>query len=224
MVFDLDGVLSARDTFSALLVAHATRHPTALLRALPTIPGWWRSRSDTTRNAAAARRVTAAALAGLGHDGYALLADRLGAAWGADPGWVRRDVVHRLDGLRAAGHRIVVATATERRLATAFLDHAGATPDLLVASELGWDDHGTVRFVRHLRGAAKLDALVDAGVDVARSRFFTDSWDDHPTARAAAALVLVHPSTATVNRYTAAGLAFELIPAVDRAGDGHRPG
>lgn len=131
---------------------------------------------------------------------------------GSDPAWVRRDVVSHLNDLRRAGQRIVVATATERQLAAAFLTAAGATTDLLVASELEWDGNGAVQVVKHLRGADKREALLDAGVNVAGSRFFTDSWDDYPTARMAAELVLVHPSATTVTRYNATGLTFELLP------------
>lgn len=211
VVFDLDGVLSTRDTFTALLVERLRQGPWLIVPAVPGILAWARSRHDVERNAAAARRIAALALRGVPEVRYAALAARLGARWAADPAWVRRDVVERMRSERASGRPVVVATATERRLAAAFLAGIGAEPDLLVASELAWTGSGG-RFVRHRRGAAKRDALLAAGVDLGAATFLTDSFDDHATAELAGELVLVHPSDRARRRYAASGLAFTAHP------------
>jgi phosphatidylglycerophosphatase C len=113
--------------------------------------------------------------------------------------------------LRASGRRVVVATATERRLAAAFLAGIGAEHDLLIASELRWDGVDGA-FALHRRGDAKRDALLAAGVDLGAATFFTDSFDDHATAALAGELVLVHPSDRALRSYGASGLAFTVHP------------
>lgn len=210
IIFDLDGVLSTKDTFAALVVRRFTRNPASLIRGASRIVAWLRSRGDVALNAAAARRVTQAALRQIGEDEYGQLATGLGSKLGSDSSWVRRDVVDELNMCRESGHRIIVATATERRLAQAFLQTIGASPDLLIASELRGGTEG-LEIQRHLRGSAKLDALVEAGVDVTASRFYTDSYDDYPTARVAAELVLVHPTERNLSRFAASGLDYDLL-------------
>jgi phosphatidylglycerophosphatase C len=220
VIFDLDGVLSTRDTFSALLLARFRGNPVALARALPAFRAWLRSRGDVAANTVAAHRLSTIALGSMGDDRYGEIAAAMGAKLGRDPRWVRADVVRLLLELKDAGHRVVVATASERRLAEAFLRAIGARWDLLLASEFRWNG-GRVELVAHLRAAAKREALAKAGVAVSESRFYTDSYDDHPTAAAAGELVLVYPSASSVQRYSDAGLEFDVIPR-PAAGESHR--
>lgn len=210
-VFDLDGVLSTKDTFTALLAARLRQAPWLILPALPGVVAWAVSRHDVRGNARAARAIAAIALRGVPEARYAVLAERLGARLAGDPGWVRAELVERMRSLRASGRRVVVATATERRLAAAFLAGIGAEHDLLIASELRWGGADGA-FARHRRGAAKRDALLAAGVDLGAATFFTDSFDDHATAALAGELVLVHPSDRALRRYAASGLAFTVLP------------
>jgi phosphatidylglycerophosphatase C len=111
---------------------------------------------------------------------------------------------------RRAGAHIVVATGSEHRLAAAFLAAAGVQHDLLLASTLRWTPTGPV-FDRHIRGVGKLVALRNAGIDLEQRHFWTDSFDDFPTAAAAASVVLVAPSRYSAARYRAAGMTTELL-------------
>jgi phosphoserine phosphatase len=148
-------------------------------------------------------------LRGMAEPDYDALAAAVGGRLGAVAS--RRSMVDVAADLRRTGAHIVVATGSEHRLAAAFLASAGVEHDLLLASTLRWTPTGPV-FDRHIRGASKLSALRDAGIDIERRRFWTDSFDDFPTAEAAAAVVLVAPSRHSAARYRASGIATELLP------------
>jgi phosphatidylglycerophosphatase C len=207
VVVDLDGVLSTKDTFTALLVRRFIRAPGRIVAVMPALWAWVTSRGDPERNAAAARRVAQLALRGLDEAAYESLAQDLTTRIAADPSWVHPEVIDLVRTLRGDGRRIIVATATERRLAELFLEAIGVDWDMLVASEISWGIDGP-QLVAHRRGAAKLAALRDAGVIVEACRFYTDSFDDRATAEAAAELILVHPSRQSVQRYAATGVRF----------------
>lgn len=209
VVLDLDGVLSTRDTFATLLVAAARGAPLSSLRSAPELARWVRAGHDVPRHALASREVARSLLRGMAEPDYAALATAVGGRLGAVAS--RRSMVDVAADLRRAGAHIVVATGSEHRLAAAFLAAAGVEHDLLLASTLRWTPTGPV-FDRHIRGASKLTALRDAGIDIERRRFWTDSFDDFPTAEAAAEVVLVAPSRHSAARYRASGIATELLP------------
>ncbi|MCR8670103.1 haloacid dehalogenase-like hydrolase [Agrococcus sp. HG114] len=207
-VLDLDGVLTTRDTFAALLTAAALRAPVAGARSAPELVRWLRAGHDVPRHAAASRDVARSLLRGMTEPQYEALAAAVGARLGAVA--ARRSMLEVAAGLRRAGAHVVVATGSEHRLAAAFLAAAGVEHDLLLASTLRWTPTGP-EFDRHIRGEGKLSALREAGVDIERRRFWTDSFDDFPTAAAAASVVLVAPSRHSAARYRASGLDVELL-------------
>lgn len=207
-VLDLDGVLTTRDTFASLLVEAARRSPVVSARSMPELVRWVRAGHDVPRHAAASREVARSLLRGMPEPVYDALAQDVGARLGRVASrWAMLEVAERL---RNDGAHVVVATGSEHRLAAAFLSAAGVEPDLLLASTLRWTPTGPI-FDRHIRGESKLQAIREAGVDIERRRFWTDSFDDHPTAAAAASVVLVAPSRHSAARYRASGLAFELL-------------
>ncbi|MGC5075690.1 haloacid dehalogenase-like hydrolase [Agrococcus sp. DT81.2] len=208
VVLDLDGVLSTRDTFATLLVAAARRAPLGSVRSAPELVRWVRAGRDVPRHAAASREVARSLLRGMTAPSYDALASAVGERLGAVA--ARRSMVEVAARQRDAGAHIVVATGSEHRLAEAFLAAAGVQHDLLLASTLRWTPTGPV-FDRHIRGAGKLAALRDAGIDIERRRFWTDSFDDFPTAQAAASVVLVAPSRYSAARFGASGIATELL-------------
>lgn len=208
VVLDLDGVLSTRDTFAALLVAAARRRPVTPLRSAPTLVRWLRAGHDVDRHAAASREVARDLLRGMSEPTYDALAHQVGSRLGASA--ARASMVEVAARCRLEGAHIVVATGSERRLAAAFLVAAGVEHDLLLASSLRWTPTGPV-FDRHIRGKSKLTTLREAGIDVEQRRFWTDSFDDYPTAQAAASVVLVAPSRHSAAAYRASGLATELL-------------
>lgn len=209
VVLDLDGVLSTRDTFATLLVAAARRRPLTALRSAPELVRWLRAGHDVARHAAASREVARSLLRGMTEPSYDALANEVGSRLG----WraARGSMVEVAARCRLDGAHIVVATGSEHRLAVAFLAAAGVEHDLLLASTLRWTPTGPT-FDRHIRGESKLTTLREAGIDVERRRFWTDSYDDFATAHAAASVVLVAPSRHSAARYRASGLVTELLP------------
>ncbi|MGY5765165.1 haloacid dehalogenase-like hydrolase [Brachybacterium sp. DNPG3] len=217
VVYDLDGVLTRRDSFTAFLVDRLRRDPRRLLRTFPPTLAMLLSRREEQRMAWG-RRATRIALAGLADDELAAHADGFGRRIGADPSWIRAEVVGRIRAQRAAGTRIVIATATERHLAEGLLTAAGVPYDLLSASILGSPgacagarsvDAGAgagVAVLDHRVGSRKLAALRELGLDIGRAEFATDAASDLPTARAAARVVLVGATERTRRDFARAGV------------------
>ncbi len=209
VVYDLDGVIVRGDSFAVLLLQRAARSPISALRALPMLLRWALARSAETR-AARSRAVTAVVLRGMTADEYARLAARVGRRIGADPRRLRLRLIDRIRSQRAAGVRVVIATASEEQLVSALLERAGVRVDLLSASSLGFGADGP-RFADHRIGARKAEALLEAGIPIAEAEFLTDSVSDLPTARLARTVRLVGASSRTAARFVAAGV--EANPA-----------
>ncbi|MGO2112312.1 MAG: haloacid dehalogenase-like hydrolase [Pseudoclavibacter sp.] len=204
IVYDLDGVITTRDSFTALIIEQLRRSPLRLVRALPAAVTMFLSMREERRREAAAR-VTAIALAGLRDGDYAELAATFGNRIGGDQAWVRAATVERIRRQRVQGARIIIATATERRLAEALLERAGAPYDLLSASVLVETMTG-MEVSDHRVGARKLEALREHGIAIEEGEFVTDSLTDLPTARAAARVILIGASEKTRERYAQAGI------------------
>jgi len=203
-IYDLDGVLTRRDTFTELLLARLRAAPHRLLRVVPQtlampLP------AESPRRARAIARIVELALHGLDDEGYSALAARIGERVGADPDWMRAETIDRIRRQRAEGARIVIATATEQRLAEALLARAGVPYDALSASRLEPAPTG-MRLADHRIGARKAQALREAGVPIGTAEFVTDSATDLPTARLAASVVLIGASPRTVRRFARAGV------------------
>ena len=87
IVYDLDGVITTRDSFTALIVEQLLRAPLRLLRALPVAATMLVSRREKHKRHAAAR-IAAIALAGMSNDDYTALATKFGTRIGDDPAWI----------------------------------------------------------------------------------------------------------------------------------------
>ena len=208
VVYDLDGVITRRDSFTAVVVDRLRRAPLRLLKALPAVvPMVLSMRAD--RRQRAARRVAQIALGGLHEPGYITLATAFGRRIGASPSWVRDEAVQRIRRQHAEGARIVIATATERRLAEALLAAAGIPYDLLSASALIETPSG-MKFADHRVGMRKAEALREQGVPIEAAEFVTDSLADLPTARAAGRVVLIGASPRTRRRYARAAVSLAV--------------
>lgn len=204
IVYDLDGVITTRDSFTALIIEQLRRAPLRLLQALPAAATMLVSRREKRKRRAAAR-VAAIALTGMSDDDYTALAVRFGTRIGGDPEWIRAETVERIRVQSAEGVRVVIATATEHRLAQALLAQAGVPYDLLSASVLS-DRAAGMEVVDHRVGARKTDALREQGIPIEQAEFVTDSMTDLPTARAAAQVTLIGASQKTRKRYAQAGV------------------
>lgn len=211
VIYDLDGVIIRNDSFASLLAARLRSSPRRLLRAGPSISAWAFSR-DAESRARVARRLTAVALSGMRDGQYGAMAETMGARIGASRRWVRADVVARIRRQHAEGKTIVIATATEARLASALLVRARVPFDHLSASELAQTATGMV-FTDHRVGSRKAEALVSSGIDLATAEFATDSGTDLPTARRAGHVVLVGAGGRTRAEYERAGIRYTELSA-----------
>lgn len=204
VVYDLDGVITRKDSFAYFIGERLRRTPLRLIAALPAI-GLMLLSTRPARRRLIAHRVTEIALAGLTEHDYAALAADFGRRIGSDLTWVRAETVQRIRQEHAEGIRIVIATATERRLAEALLASAGVPYDALSASVLTGTPTG-MRVVDHRVGVRKMEALREQGVPFGEAEFVTDSITDLPTARAAARVVLVGASLRTRDQFIQAGV------------------
>lgn len=204
VIYDLDGVVTRKDSFTWLLVRRLRASPKRMLQAAPSFVQWLVAATPEGR-ASAARRIATVALAGMREDEYHELARVTGEYIGADASWIRPAVVRRMREQHAAGVRIVVATASEQRLAEALLTRAGAPFDTLSASQLAVTAAGP-EVLDHRIGTRKADALRELGIDLGRAEFVTDSATDLPTARLASTVVLVAASRRTEARFAREGI------------------
>lgn len=200
VVYDLDGVITRKDTFTALVMSRLIRSPMRIFRSLPAAV---LLRSE--RKALASRRIAEIALSGMTDDSYSDLAERLGRRFAADAKWIRGDTVQRIRRQHEQGARIVIATASEHRLAHALLTAAEIPHDLLSASHLSATAYG-FRVADHRVGDRKVEALRELGEPIEHAEFVTDSLTDLPTAQAAARVVLIGASERTRRRFAECGV------------------
>lgn len=202
VVYDLDGVITRKDTFTALVAFRLCRSPSRLVRSVftaLTVLG--------EGKAASSRKIAETALDGMTAGEYTALAEQLGQKFAGDSKWMRAEVVQRIRRQHAQGVRIVIATASEQRLAEALLEAAGVPYDLLSASLLSSRPTG-LTVCDHRVGERKLVALLELDVSVDRAQFVTDSLTDFPTAEAASSVVLIGASARTRRRYQELGVTI----------------
>lgn len=208
-LFDLDGVLTRGDTMASLVGRRLLQRPFRLLKAVPLFllsliaPPDWDLKSTVNR------KLVALALKGLTDDDYAQLAATTGQFLASKPSFVNKHMVTLCHDSAVRGRAIVV-TASERRLARAYLDGVGLNAVELIASDLG--GRGQDLFLaRHNVAAAKLAKLTEAGVNLAASTFYTDSATDIPVAAAAGKTFIVNAGLRSHRRLQAAVAGTETI-------------
>lgn len=211
VIYDLDSVITTKDSFAALLLHRLTRSPRRLLCTVPAILAWAGAR-DPKNRAVLSDRITSIALHGMDEAEYARLARMLGTRIGGSASWIRAGIVERIRRQYSNGARIIIATASEERLARALLERAGVpfhhiSASRLVETSTSMDVHD------HRFGARKAAALVESGVPVGTAEFVTDSHADLPTARTAARVTLVHPSRSTRRSFDREGIAVTVWSA-----------
>jgi len=190
-VFDLDGVLTRRDTFTLFVLGRFRRCPLRVALALPLVPLMLLPASRRWAITLAVRL----SLVRLSVAGYraeaAAFARRLAATPGAlQPGCVAQARAH-LD----AGARVVFATASEEALARALLDAAGLPDAELVASRLARSGRSW-RVALHNLGAEKPRQLAARGIRPPWAVAYSDHAVDLPLLRGAEVAVLVNASPA----------------------------
>ncbi|WP_394288212.1 haloacid dehalogenase-like hydrolase [Corynebacterium variabile] len=204
IVYDLDGVITTRDTFTLFTAGQLCRRP---LRLIPTVPVTVRrffSRDEEYRRTSGLV-IARIALRGLGDDTFARHVTDFGRRVGHSRAWIRSSTVDRIRRQKEQGATIVIATATERRLAAALLETAGVPYDLLSATEFTESPTG-MEVADHRLSERKAEALRELGVDLAHAEFVTDSFTDLPTAREAESVVLIGASARTLRQFRDAGI------------------
>ncbi|MCF8587200.1 HAD family hydrolase [Gordonia liuliyuniae] len=210
-VYDLDGVLTRRDTMMWFIGRRLARAPWRLFTAIPWLI-LMMTAVGNERRASAARRVIETALRGVIDPAYTAAATTFGRQVAASARWMRTGTVDRIRQQAAGGVTIVIATATERRLAESLLRTAQVPYDELSASIFTESSAGMA--VRdHRIGARKVDALVENGVPISGAEFVTDSVVDLPTARQAHTVTLIGASRRTRDSYADAGMCAGTFDA-----------
>lgn len=203
-LFDLDGVLTRRDTFATLVRRRLTRSPVRLALALPALPVMAATSAVPRARGPVARYLVRVALLGAEPDAVRTDAERLAGEFAQTPAWLD------LAGIRAAlehldrGDRVVVVTATEETLARSLLDRLGLGAAEVVASQVAAGRFGA-RLHPHNYGRRKLAALCGRLPEPPWPVMYTDSWADAPLLRNVEHSVLVRPSR-RLRRRAARGL------------------
>lgn len=204
VVYDLDGVITTRDTFTTFTATQLCRRPLRLVPAIPLAVRRLLSRDEDFRRRAGVR-IARIALRGVHDDEFTRQVEAFGRRVGGSHHWIRSSAVERIRHQKAQGATIVIATATERRLARALLEQAGVPYDLLSASEFSDTPHG-MEVTDHRLNERKTEALRELDVPLDRAEFVTDSFTDLPTARVAARVILIGASRRTRERFREAGI------------------
>jgi phosphatidylglycerophosphatase C len=154
-------------------------------------------RPDAPSRARLLRRIVESVLADVSDTAYTVLARDIGRSL-ADGDLVdARSVGLAIEALRTSD--VVIATAAEHRLASAFLERIGLGDARLIASTLTLDG-ARARFEPHLTGRHKLEAVVAAGVRIGTATVYTDSASDLPLLLAARLPILVNPTRRSLRR------------------------
>jgi len=179
---DMDGTLVATDTLWESLCLLARRHP----KRLWSLPGWLFGGKANLKARIAERVVPDA--------------KRLP---------YRGAVLDFLRAERAAGRRLVLATAAHERVAHAVSDHLGLF-DAVLASDA----------TNNLRGTAKLAALRAHG-GAGAFGYLGDSRADLPVWAGSARAVVLEPRPALRRAVERLGVPFEVLPARRSVGTVH---
>ena len=209
VVFDLDGVLTRRDTLTALILRAALRSPWRLVRLPGALIAVVRHGQDVPRRATAVARLVAVLFAGRGAAEVDAWCEQVGTRAVASRRWARPELLAEYRRLQQDGNRVVVATATEERVARAVLRAAGLESEAVHGSRITTSDEGA-ELVVYNYGPRKLRSLQEGPYDLTRATFYTDSRSDLPVASVARRTVLVAPSRATLEAVATAGLGARI--------------
>ncbi|CAM5287915.1 haloacid dehalogenase-like hydrolase [Corynebacterium variabile] len=210
IIYDLDGVITTRDTFTVFTAGQLCRRP---LRLIPTVPVTVRrffSRDEEYRRTSGLF-IAGIALRGVDDRTFGRRVTDYGRRVGGSRAWIRSSTVDRIRRQKEQGATIVIATATERRLAAALLETAGVPYDLLSATEFTESPTG-MQVADHRLGERKAESLRELGVDLAHAEFVTDSFTDLPTAREAGSVVLIGASVGTRRQFDNRGVRYSMEP------------
>lgn len=208
-LFDLDGVLTTKDTMAELITHRLKRKPLRLLAVLPVyavalIAGSHRKLAERANRLAV--RVT---FAGLSETEYRALAASTGRQMAGRPGFIRESLVQLCRDAQESS-RVVIVTASEQHLVEGLLEACGLSGAELVASRIAFSKR-VPRLLLHNVGSQKIHSLKAAGVPIQNTTFYTDSASDLPLALVAAHTIIVHPKKRSRRRLLAALPQAQII-------------
>ncbi|MDQ8047041.1 MAG: HAD family hydrolase [Solirubrobacteraceae bacterium] len=193
-VFDMDGVLVHGDVFGSFVRQHLRGSAPHLLAAGAVLP--WLTAPMVLRptRRVALKAFLDLALAGVTDEVYATEASRYGAELGVHPTRVVTQAVAEARRLvDEAGHRLVIATACETRLARAYVDAIGLVDAEVYGTPITFRRTGPMQVAFHNHGAQKVRTLAAAGIAAPWAVAYTDALSDVPLLRGARRAVLVNP-------------------------------
>lgn len=199
VVFDLDGVLTSRDTFATLVRRRLTRAPWRLALALPALPLMAVTGDRPRVRGATARYLVRVALLGSTPEQARQEARELAREFARTPGWLCQAGLDAARRHLAAGDRVVVLTATAQSLARTLLDELGLGEAELLGSGLA-SAPGGVRMRPHNYGSRKLSTLRASDVPRPWTVMYTDSWADSAVFAEMERVVLVDPTPRLLER------------------------
>jgi phosphatidylglycerophosphatase C len=199
VLFDLDGVLAHKDTFSVFTARRLRRRPWRLPLVVPALPVLALTGGCPALRGSTARYLVRVALLGADLQQVRRELVLLGGEFASTPQWLLAEGIERARQHLQRGDRVVVVTASEHGLARALLDAVGLEDAELVASKLSPKPLG-LGLEPHNYGAAKVAALRAAGVAQPWAVMYTDSLADLPALRETERQVLVNPTSRLRNR------------------------
>nr|WP_205708962.1 haloacid dehalogenase-like hydrolase [Kineococcus siccus] len=190
----MDDTLVASDSFARLLKHLLRRSPLRLVLVALTAPAWLLLGARSTSRLHAERVVVWAATVGLHPHRFQAVVRDFAAEHAGDDGGRRIDVtVQRLKEHLAAEDRVIIATACAEPLAREICRTLGLLNVEIVASTFTTHRWRLPHAVR-ARGHRKVQALVEAGIDLPVDHAYSDSLSDLPLLQAARTAHLVRPS------------------------------
>ena len=194
-LFDLDGVLSRRDTMATLARGRLKSHPARLIAALPLFLLAKALAPQARLWPIINRRLVTLALRGMSEEQYREVADATAHLLAVTPGNVPAAAVSECRAAAGQG-RLIITTASEEHLARAYLQRIGLGTAELMASTLTFTDH-RAKLSQHNVGATKVRALEAKDIDIGAATLYTDSASDLPLAEVAAVTFLVNSTPRT---------------------------
>ncbi|MDN6438893.1 MAG: hypothetical protein L0K27_05435 [Corynebacterium nuruki] len=95
VVYDLDGVITTRDTFTTFTIEQLCRKPLRLVPAIPLAVRRFLSRDDEFRRRTGVR-IARIALRGLSEEDFTVRVENFGRRVGAGRTWIRGSAVDRI--------------------------------------------------------------------------------------------------------------------------------
>ena len=213
-MFDLDGVLLRGDAFTVLVRHALARRPWRLVPAAVLLTASLALPAGGPGRFRINRALVRLALRGIDETRYEALAVRIGTEL-AQSAFRNDSLIEEARRCREAGSRVIVVTATERRLARSYLNAVGLGDTELVASELTFPSDRPASLATYNIGSQKVCSLVELDVDLTSCLFYTDSATDLPLMRRVAECILVAPHRATLR-----AVRLAEPPIAIKSGDG----